>query len=207
MNRSLGSLSEWINGSNDLFLSFHKQVHLLKRHPQENEWDPQREAAEAAINPYAFQEINFAALSLDGTGMTYYGEYAVTLSTYSIDERASVFEENPFNFNRNHHLTSGKPVPHGYRATWAQRDMLATAKLHSSIKPAMTADDFALVLMEDRRSESDCDFIEVHIYGDVNRKGIERVIGPMPDERRKRAIFNQARRKLIELGAKVEISG
>src|ERR1700722_10848443 len=69
MNRSLGALSNWLNGPSELFLTFHKQVKYLGRVPHETEWDQQREAAEAAINPYYYQELNFAALTLDGRGL------------------------------------------------------------------------------------------------------------------------------------------
>ena len=203
MNRSLGALSEWLNGSNELFVTFHKQVAYLGRHPQDNEWDPQREAAEAAINPYVYGDISYAALSLDGRGMTYYGDYAVTLSTFLIDDRSSVFEENPYHFNRTHHITIGQPVPVGYRAIWFDRSDLAVAKLHSKIDQNTVSDDFPNILMEDRRDQPDCDYVEVHIYGAVHRKSISRVEGPLPITRADKALYRQAAKKLKELGAQM----
>jgi hypothetical protein len=205
MNRSLGALSNWINGPSELFLSFHKQIKHLGRIPDETNWDQQREAAEAAINPFCFQELNFAALTLDGRGMIYYGPYSVTLKSITIEDRASVFEQNPFYFNRLHHVIAGQSPPIGYRSTWEGRGRLAVAKLHASITPGCGANDFPGILMESRRSESDCDFIEVHIFGPVNRLGIERIVGPEPTARADRQIWKQLVRKVQSFGAVVEV--
>jgi tetratricopeptide (TPR) repeat protein len=69
MNRSLGALCDWVNGQSELFLSFHKQVEHLGRRPNDTEWDQQRESAESTINPFYYRELNYAALTLDGTGI------------------------------------------------------------------------------------------------------------------------------------------
>jgi len=207
MNRSLGAICDWVNGQSPLFLSFHKQVESLGRSPSPNEWDQQREAAESAINPFCYRELNFAALSLDNTGMTYYGSYAVTLKSITIEDRSSIFEQNPFLFNRAHHVIAGRAPPYGYRASWSDRGKLAVAKLHARITKGVGEENFPTILMEDRRNESDCDFVEVHIYGPVNRAGIERIVGPQPARRQDRALWNQAARKAAALGAQVETVG
>ncbi len=204
MNCSLGALCNWLNAESPLFLSFHKQVEFLGRMPNETGWDQQREAAESAINPFCFRELNFAALSLDRLGMTYYGQYSVTLKSLTIEDRASVFEQNPFVFNQVHHVVAGQKPPCGYRATWPGRAKLAVAKLHPALEPGSSPASFALVLMEPRRSASDCDFMEVHIFGPINRAGIERIIGPEPKTRQDRALWKQASRKARALGAEVE---
>ena len=111
MNRSLGALSTWINGQSDLFLSFWHQVKYLGRHPTETEWDQNRQAAEAAINPYDYEELNFAALTLDGRGMIYYGPYSVIFKSLAIAHRASVFDSNPFDFCKTHHVVAGHLLP------------------------------------------------------------------------------------------------
>lgn len=204
MNRSLGALSDWLNGASELFISFHKQVEHLGRTPADTEWDQQRQAAEAAINPYCYQELIFAALTLDGRGMTYYGPYSVTLRSITIEERATVFEQNPFLFNRIHHVIAGQSPPLGYRATWPSRGRLAVAKLQSKIVAGAAGVAFAEILMEPRRNESDCDFVEAHIFGPVNRKGIERIVGPAPSNRPDRTVWKQVVRKAKELGVTVE---
>lgn len=206
MNRSLGALSSWINGPTELFLSFHNQVKHLGRVPGETDWDQQREAAEAAINPYCYQELNFAALTLDGRGMIYYGPYSVTLKSVTIEDRASVFEQNPFYFNRVHHVVAGQSPPTGYRSTWEKRGRLAVAKLHADITAGCDTDQFPNILMEPRRSESDCDFVEVHIFGPINRLGIERIVGPKPTGRVDSLVWKQLARRAKELGAVVEVT-
>lgn len=204
MNRSLGALSNWLNGQSGLFLTFHKQVEYLDRDPEKTECDQQREAAEAAINPYYYRDLSFAALTLDGRGMLYYGPYSVTLKSVTIEDRASVFEQNPFYFNRVHHVVAGQAPPSGYRSPWEGRGRLAVAKLQAGIVPGCTAIQFPDILMEPRRSKSDCDFVEVHIFGSVNRLGIERIVGPKPTTRPDRVIWQQMARKAKEYGATVE---
>lgn len=204
MNRSLGALCNWLNAESALFLSFHRQVEFLGRMPDETGWDQQREAAESAINPFCFRDLNFAALSLDHLGMTYYGPYSVTLKSLTIEDRASVFEQNPFVFNQVHGVVAGQEPPCGYRATWPERAKLAVAKLHSALEPGSAPASLALALMEPRRSASDCDFMEVHIFGPTNRAGIERIIGPEPQTRQDRALWRQASRKARALGAEVK---
>ena len=203
MNRSLGALSGWLMGSNPLFISYFRQVEA-GRQPDGSEWDAQRSAAEATINPYCYQELNYAALTLDGVGMTYYGVYSVVLKEVTIEDRASIFEENPFIFNRRHNVVSGTSPPQGYRAPWPDRAAVAGAKLFRRIEAATTDSAFPEILMDSRRNESECDFVEVHIYGPVNRAGIEAVQGPKPTRRADQAIWSHAVRALKKAEAKVE---
>jgi hypothetical protein len=76
--------------------------------------------------------------------------------------------------------------------------------LHSALTTGSTPGSFALVLMEPRRGASDCDFIEVHIFGRINRAGIERIIGPEPKRRQDRALWKQASRTARAFGVEVE---
>jgi hypothetical protein len=137
-------------------------------------------------------------------GVSYYGEYAIALRNVTIEDRASVFEENVFTFNRKHHIYAGAQPPPGFRAVWPERDRLAVAKLYPKVQAGVAEDEFPTILMEARRSEADCDFIEVHMYGPVYRAGIERVRGPVPGRGADRILWNQCKRKLVELGAHVE---
>jgi len=207
MSRSLGAICEWLNGASPLFQSFHKQVDSHGRVPNETAWDEQREAAESTINPFCYKELVIAALSLDGIGMRYYGDYYINFKSITIEDRSSVFEKNPFYFNVEHNIISGRSPPFGFRASWNNKEKLAAAKLHPKITAGMTEGDFPEILLEARRTESNCDFVEVHIYGDVNREGIERIIGPRPTTRQDKAIWKQAVRKAKGLGASVEESG
>lgn len=203
MNRSLGALSTWLNGQSELFYSFWHQVRYLGRQLTETEWDQQRGAAEAAINPYYYENLNFAALTLDGQGMFYYGPYSVILKSLHIEDRASVFEKNPFSFCKTHHVVAGQAPPSGYRASWKDRARLAVAKLQPQISPGRP---FADIVMEARRGEPDCDFVEVHVFGPIHRLAIERIVGPEPKRRADRTTWRQIVRKAKELGAEVEVT-
>ena len=206
MNRSLGALSNWLDGPSELFLTFHNQIKYLGRVPDQTDWDQQRESAEAAINPFCYQELSFAALTLDGRGMIYYGPYSVTLRSVTIEDRASVFEQNPFYFNKIHHVVAGQSPPRGYRSPWDGRRRLAVAKLQPRIMPGCTESQFPDILMDPRRNESECDFVEVHIFGSVNRRAIERIVGPEPTNRADRAIWKRVARKAREYGTVVEVT-
>jgi hypothetical protein len=202
MSRRVESLQDWMQAQNPLWYSFHRQVEM-GRIPNEDPWDEGRESAEAAINPYTYREMNFAALSLDGAGITSYGPFGLTLRDADIEDRTTVFEENPFFFNKKHHVIAGQTPPKGYRSVWGERARLAIAKLHSKISSGTPSTEFATILMEDRREESDCDFVEVHIYGAVNRQSITRVVGREPAKVPDRLIWKSVRRQLVEQGAEV----
>lgn len=204
MNRSLGALNSWVEGPTPLFCSFHCQIEVLGRAPNESNYDQQRVAAEAAINPFCYEQINYAALTLKEAGIAIYGPYSVILKEMSIDDRSSVFEENPFEFNQKHHVVAGQNPPLGYRASWADRGTLAGAKLEHKLERGMQLSAFPAVLMEDRVTDPDCDYVEVHIFGPVSRVSIERVIGPKPAKRIDVVLWRRTVRVLEKLGVEVE---
>ena len=80
---------------------------------------------------------------------------------------------------------------------------LAVAKLQPEILPGRPLGD---ILLEQRRGESDCDFVEVHVFGHIHRLVIERIVGPEPKKRADRTTWKQIMRKAKELGAKVEVT-
>jgi hypothetical protein len=201
MNRSLGTLHAWLNSANPLFVAFHQQVRSGTRYAGDDVWDQQRISAENTVNPIYFDQLNFAALSLDRTGLTHYGQYCVILKDNLIAHRSSVFEENPFIFCRRHSIISGQPAPVGYRATWADRPHLAVAKLGGKIGSGTLTSSFPDILMEPLRGDPNCDFIEVHVFGPIHIAAIEHVRGPRPAEAADRALWKQAKRKLKSLGA------
>jgi hypothetical protein len=201
MNRRLDVLHSWLNSNSPLFISFHQQVRAGTRLPDDTAWDQQRTSAENTISPNFYGDLSYGALSLDRVGMEYYGPYCVVLKDALVAHRASVFEENPFEFNRRHSVISGQIPPVGYRASWTRRSQLAVSKLGAKITSRMSDTEFPNVLMEPRRAAPDCDFIEVHIYGPIHAAAIEHVTGPVPTTRSDRAIWNQVKRKLKGLGA------
>jgi len=206
MARSLAVLDSLVKSDKSLYIPFYKQVSSGARIPEDNDWDLGRTAADSTVMPHYFEEISFAALSLDLVGLTAYGAYSIILKEQAIALRASVFEENPFIFNRRHRIIAGEACTPGYRATWRQRHVLAKAKLQSLLNSGTTPDQFAGILLSPKGAGTgDPDYIEVHIFGDIHRRAIERVIGPKPKHRVDRAILKSIEKALVEVGASLEV--
>ena len=205
MVRTLPFLDGLVSQQQSAMVSYYKMVRAGARLPENNEFDMNRGRIDATINPFnVHEEIQFAALSLDGRGVPWYGDYSLTLRDTMIGKRSSVFEENPFRFCDKHPIPTTGSVPSGYRASWARRGELAMAKLHPRISQGMTDADFPAVLLEQGGKSADSDFVEVHIYGAIHARAVERVIGPVPKRRADRIIWNRVKRSLDALGAQVE---
>jgi hypothetical protein len=200
----MGALDAFVKNDNVLYVSFNRQVRAGLRLPEQNEWDPGRVSAENAVNPNYSEEINYAALSLDGFGVLAWVDYSITFKDKAVDQRASVFEENPFAFCQRHRLVVGQPVPAGYRAAWDQRDQLAMAKLYPQIDPGVKPAQYAPILLRQGETTGEADFIEVHIYGPLHRAAIERVVGPRPKARSELVLWKSVVAQLKKLGVVVE---
>ena len=202
INRKLRQLASWINRDNKLYLNFYK---LKKLDPSYTEdiWNMQRNSAENAVNPLFYDDLSIAAITVDGVGMSYYGEYSIFVSENAIANRTTVFEENPFTFNKRHRVIAGKMAPAGFRAPWQNRAALASAKLGAKLTPGATDADLAELVMARTRGASDCDFIEAHVYGEIHAECIVSVVGPRPKVRSEFIIWRDLKRQLAELGASV----
>ena len=155
-------------------------------------------------NPIYFAELEYAALSLDKTGLRYYGPYCVTLKEAVIQLRASVFEENLFVFNRRHKVVSGEQVPAGHRAAWPERALLSVAKLAHRIGANTSTEDFLSILMGNDRDKASCDFIEVHIYDKLHRKAIQSVTGSRPTTAIDQFIWDATKEAFAMIGVVME---
>jgi hypothetical protein len=116
--RSVGDLDAFVKSDRALYVSFHSQVRAGLRSPEDNDWDAGRMAAESTVHPNYNEKINYAALSLDGLGVSWWGEYSIVLKSAHIVHRTSVFEENPFLFCERHRVIAGRRPPLGFRASW-----------------------------------------------------------------------------------------
>jgi hypothetical protein len=202
--RPLGDLDSFVKRDNALYTSFHSQVRSGARLPESNEWDKGRRAAESTINPLYDEQINYAALSLDGFGVLWWGEYSISLKELHIASRTSVFDENPFLFCSRHRVVAGQAPPAGYRATWSRRHELAMAKLEPKMTPITEPSSYASILLHQGTAKEDADFIECHVYGPIHRNSIERVIGPRPKGGPDLVIWKSVVGQLQKLGALVE---
>jgi hypothetical protein len=202
--RSLAVVQDLIETDRRTYTSFHKQLAAGARVAEENQLDQVRTQIEAAFFPNFYKEIVFAFLSLGATTLRGYGAYAIVLKTDLIGHRATVFEENLLTFSKKMRLMLHDPIPAGYRAVWSERHTLAKAKLHSELNADSADAAFPSILVKDRGGTADSDFVEVHIYGPLNRHTIERIIGPRPRTREDRLIWRQLERQLAKISVPVE---
>jgi hypothetical protein len=204
--RRLSVIQRLMSSDNELYTTFYRQVGSEVRLPENNIWDRGRSAVDATLFPHYYPEIVFGALSLDNRCPSKYGAYVMVLREQMIQQRATVFEENSFVFCQSKHkIVTGDPVPSGYRTIWQERDQLAMAKLHSKLDAGTRANEFPRILFTPGKDESDQDFIEVHIYGPIHRAAVETVAGPEPRAHADKAILRSLKKKLTEVGAKLEI--
>lgn len=201
--RPIGKVAELVNSDNELYTTFYQLVEAWARLPEDNEWDKARGSVDAILFPHYHSEISFAALSIDGRGVTGYGALALVLSDVAIRLRSTVFEKNSIQFCREHQVVAGDPAPAGYRAEWRERGTLAAAKLYATITSATTEDQFAGILM-DESGGTTADFVEVHIYGPLHRRAITRVAGTKPQRRADQVLLRSVKAKLDEIGVPFE---
>ncbi len=148
------------------------------RLPDASHWDPMRRIAEEALFPGYKEEIRFAALTLDDRGPPSYGSCFITLRTPMIAHRATVFEENNVLFFKQRDLPFSKlaDLPKGFRATWDDRGKLCLAKLGGALQPATTEADFPRLLLRPGKTTADDDFVEVHVWGPITIRTIEKIV-------------------------------
>lgn len=201
----LGILDNVVSSDNGLFSTYYQLVDAEARIPEHNAYDEGRQAVDATLFPKYHEHIRFAALSLDGRGLTNYGPYSVAFRDQMIEKRASVFEGNSFLELQRQRVIVGTPVPRGLRATWERRDDLAVAKLAAKLDGSTQPSDFPKVLL---RTSADCsqdEFIEVHIYGPLHRRSIEKVRGRKPKRKQDRVLVENLRENLRQVKVELEL--
>lgn len=203
ISRPLTKLMELISSDNELYTTYYHQVESQSRLPQMNEYDQGRAAIDSVLFPNYYAEIRFAMLSLDGHGLDYYGACAIALKEVAIQDRATVFERNSFDFFQENKIIAGKPPPVGYRATWKTRDRLAVSKLGVKIDKGTAPSVFPAMLISNKNGKSD--FVEVHIYGPIHRRAIKSVVLKQPSKKADKTLLKSMRNKLAKIGASLTV--
>ena len=197
MVRWSADLDRLINHQSPI-VTFYQYRDAGLRAPQDSHFDDNRESEDARINPHYYRTLNYAALSLDGKGVGKYGNFHLTWRDLMIEDRTTVFEENPFRFNERF-PASDRTARLGYRATWHRRSDLGVAKLHMRIATDTDPADFAGILLE--QSDADItDFVEVHIDGPLSAKALQHVIVRLPADPDDRLSWERLKIKLPALG-------
>jgi hypothetical protein len=156
--------------------TFYQLMRGEVRLPHGNKWDVLRGLADEALFPGARESIRFAALSLDGSGLPHYGDCSFVLRESMIAHRASVYEENSAIAMKKH---SYDPPP-GRRATWEERGKLGVAKIGEEVESTTTSGRFPGLLLQAGSTPEEDRFVEVHIWGPMTIRSMERVVMTAP---------------------------
>ncbi|MEK6303476.1 MAG: hypothetical protein AABO41_22430 [Acidobacteriota bacterium] len=198
--RSSGDLLRLANSDSELYATFYELIEGGMRAAAADEWEFRRRVADAALFPGYFKDIRFAALSLDGIGLSTFGSCSIVLRNDMIAHRASVLEENSVLFAERHRVATKKgkkprgTVPPGYRGTWPDRGKVSAAKLHKSIDAGTGPAEYSGLLMHLGATSEEHEFVEAHIFGTMTVRTIEQVSVP----KRRKSADNVNIKKLAE---------
>ena len=203
--RSLHEVQRLAHSDRELYASYYRLADAEVRIPAGGKWDVLRKAADQSWFPDYHKELRFAALTLDGTGLSNYGDCTIVWRENMIAHRASVAEENTTTFmvRRKIPFDEIDRVPKGHRATWPDRSLLCVAKLADRITESTEAEDHQGILLKKGLATEDDDFVEVQIWGSLSRRSMESVVLSRPSRRGARAILQDLREKLAKVGVEV----
>jgi hypothetical protein len=183
INVDIFFLREFLTKDNLLYASYHQGVRAATRKAAALEFDRERNGVDGTLFGQMASFIVTAALSTECRGLISYGPFCMQLREVAIAKRASLMEENSFQFVRNHKLLPNSTIPSGYSADWLSRPMLASAKLIPRLNASTTESEFQSILLGSTGDRQTDDFVEVHIYGGFDNRAIEKISGKMPTER------------------------
>jgi hypothetical protein len=176
INVDLDYLHFFIVGKHSLYSTYQLQTEGETRDYTRSEFDKERLGIEGTLFGSYGEEIRYAALSLDGSGLKSYGDFTIALADEAVKLRTTLLEENSYGFIRRHKILAGDKIPRGYRAVWKDRQKLAVAKLID--KALLTKkENYATIVLESTGDRTKDEYIEVHIYGKINKEAILSVGG------------------------------
>lgn len=170
--RPLRDIDRLASSDKELYATYYGLTRAEVRLRFGDKWDRVRGIADEVLFPGYKEHIRFAALTLDGTGLSDFGDCYLVLKEDMIGHRASAFEENSASFLERHRYTE----PEGARSTWEERSKLCTAKNAGDLRSGMPDSEFASVLLRQKTATEESRFVEVHIYGPMSVRSVEKVI-------------------------------
>lgn len=117
--------------------------------------------------------IHYACLSLDGQGLSSYGNCIITLAEPMVGHRATCFEGNTAVI-----YAIESNFDDFIRSDWANRHLICTAVMAGQLNSTKHTTDFPGILARpdpNNQSENDV-FIEVHIFGSLTAHSFESVV-------------------------------
>jgi len=173
----LGFLAGFMTRDEVLYSSYGLAVAGENRKAADGKNDKKRRGIEGFFFGSYAKSIRYAALSLDGKGLSSYGPFTLVLKDIAVMARATVLEENSYNFFDKHKAHIPDNFPPGYRALWGERYKLAVAKLKDRIVTTTSNNEFPAILLSCSGNRATDNFMEVHIYGTFDKAAVEAVVG------------------------------
>ena len=171
---TLQRLHRGVASGTELYETYHQLEQLRLRTSTAGDYDWARLRPQAEIELLGSHEhldkIHYACLSIDGCGLSSYGECVVQLAEPMIAHRASCFEGNSaVNFAVKHDFSAF------LRCEWANRGTICAAVLADQVDQTTDESDFPGILIEVGPQSEDDRFIEVHIFGPMTAKTFQSV--------------------------------
>lgn len=203
--RSVEELQRLATSHRQLYATYYQLIEAGLKLPDDDEWNVARELTDTVLFPNYKEQIRFAALSLDGVGLSTFGVCSIELRDEMIAHRTSVFDENSVLFMERHGVkVSRKPgVPKGYRAIWEEREKLCAAKLAARIDSTTAPNQYSSLLLTQGASPEAHEFVEVHIFGPMTVLTMKRVRITVTKPRSK-ATIRALKSNLAKHGVSVE---
>ena len=170
INLDIDFLYSFITNEEILFSTYQKIDGAEARKPKSFNIASQRLVAEASLFAEYGKEIRYAALSLNGKGLSSYGNSTIILDERYIKKRATALETDSIKFLKLH-----PKKPKGYVSTWHEKYKLAVAKYANQIEASTTENQFEDILLFSEGDRSTEEFIEVHIYGPISLEAVKEV--------------------------------
>jgi hypothetical protein len=183
ITRPFRELERLSSSDKELLSTFYQLIQAEVRLPHGTKWDRLRGLADESLFPGSRESIRFAALSLDGAGLPSYGDCSFVLQESMIAHRASVYEENSAVAMKKH----AYDPPPGHRATWEERGKLCVAKLGDEVQSTTSPTEFPGLLLQPGVTPEEDRFVEVHLWGPMTIRTMERVAVMAPRKGQKSA--------------------
>lgn len=191
---SLQRLHRQVASGTDVFETFYDldRLRLQTSEPGEFDWGRLRPQAEIELlgSHVHLDKLHYACLSLDGLGLSSYGDCLVVLANHMVGHRTTCFEGNSAVIYAKDHDFSGY-----LRCDWANRHVIATAVFAHRIDHGTEVSDFPSLLVEVAGRAADDSFIEAHVFGPMTARTFQSVRIDASKHRRRR---DTVLRKAIE---------
>jgi hypothetical protein len=184
INRPAGEVERLATSDRELYATYYQLTDAEIRIPPGDKWDRLRRITDELLFTGYRNGIRFAALSLDGRGLSSYGLCTLVLREEMIAHRATVFVENSVLWMKRHlvRIANDEALPEGYRALWDARSQLSVVKLCERLRPCMDPDSFPGLLLRNGPSSVEDEFVEVHVYGPITVRTVGKVVVQKPTE-------------------------